>query len=118
MRSDQFLIGVSLPQISESPSNGGLRKGYRDGFGGLGRLFTAKKATRSATFYKYLSRTVYLSALSRFYRNSGIFSSAQVFLQRDAEPRGQSLCVAVAAEQQKSTIRRRIVWHSTKKFGR
>src|SRR6266516_126579 len=78
MWKSRLLIGFGFSAIRESQLSSGPGKGYRDGFGRPDRLFIAKKATRSATFYKYLSRTMNLSALSRFYRNSGIFCSAQV----------------------------------------
>src|SRR5262249_16435922 len=45
-------------------------KHRRDVLNHLGRLFTAKKVTRSPTFYKWLSRTLSLSALLRFYTDT------------------------------------------------
>src|SRR5437773_1345650 len=65
MRKSRFLIRVWLLLIKESRLSGGTPETPARRFGRPSRIFTAKKVTRSATFYKHLSRIVYLSPSSR-----------------------------------------------------
>src|SRR5437773_793268 len=58
MTKRRFLIPVWLLRIRERRLTGVAQEDQRGGFCRPGRLFTAEKATRSATFYKYLSRSM------------------------------------------------------------
>ena len=79
MRKSRFLIRVWLLLIKESRLSGGTPETPARRFGRPSRIFTAKKVTRSATFYKHLSRIVYLSPSSRGW-TSPVVVTAMLFL--------------------------------------